>query len=127
MADSFFPYDVDKRWSALFLSLKLGKEDGVTLTEDGIFRATYGWFSLETPISNIHHTDITGPHRWYTAVGARLSFADDGLTFGTNHQLGLCIEFIDKIDKVIGLKDHSALWVSVADPSALAEAIADFA
>lgn len=109
----------------MFLSLRIRKDDGVTLTEDGLFKATYGWFSVETPISNINHTEVTGPHRWYTAVGARLSFADDGLTFGTNHHFGLCIEFINKVDKVLGMDDHSALWVSVAEPEALADAIAD--
>jgi len=56
-------------------------------------------------------------------VGLRLSFTDDGITFGTNHEAGLCIAFKQKIPKVIGFKDHSALWVSVADPEALAAAI----
>ena len=56
-------------------------------------------------------------------VGARLSFADDGLTFGTNHHLGLCVEFVEKIPKVVGPRPHSALWVSVADPDGLATAL----
>jgi hypothetical protein len=46
-------------------------------------------------------------------VGLRLSFTDDGITFGTNNKAGVCIAF----------KDHSALWVSVADPQGLAAAI----
>ena len=33
------------------------------------------------------------------------------------------IAFAEKVPKVIGLKDHSSLWVSVADPGALATAI----
>lgn len=125
MTNAYFPYDVDRKWTAMFLSLRLRGDDGVTLTSNGTFRATFGWFMVETPISNIDHTDISGPHRWYTAVGARLSFADDGLTFGTNHRRGLCLGFVDKIPKVIGTKDHSALWVSVADPEGLAAAIED--
>jgi hypothetical protein len=31
--------------------------------------------------------------------------------------------FVDKIPKVIGFKDHSTLWVSIADPERLAAAI----
>jgi len=31
--------------------------------------------------------------------------------------------FVDKIPKVIGFKDHSTLWVSIADPEGLAAAI----
>ena len=93
------------------------------LTDEGTIRATFGRVSVETPLTNVDHTLITGPHRWYTAVGLRLSFADDGLTFGTNRDRGLCIAFVERIPKVIGFRDHSALWVSVADPEGLAEAI----
>lgn len=123
MNDQFFPYRFDNRWKAMFFTLRVGPDDGVTITADGRMVATYGRFTVDTPLDNIHHTQITGPHRWYTAVGLRLSFSDDGITFGTNHQRGLCIEFIEKVPRVIGFKDHSALWVSVADPEALAEAI----
>ncbi len=122
MAEQFFPYDIDGRWKALLFPLRVKETDGVTLTDDTV-RATFGFWSVETSRSNVVGTAITGPHRWYTAVGLRLSFTDDGLTFGTNHQRGLCIEFATKIPKVIGPRDHSALWVSVADPDALAVAL----
>jgi hypothetical protein len=118
-----FPYRLDRRWAPLFVALGVTERDGVDLTDDGLLRATYGRFSIETPLDNIDHTEVTGPHRWYTAVGLRLSFTDDGITFGTNHEAGLCIAFKQRIPKVIGFKDHSALWVSVADPEGLAAAI----
>jgi hypothetical protein len=123
MSDQFFPYRFDQRWKPLFVTLRVCDDDGVTITGAGVMRATYGRVKIETPLANIDHTQITGPHRWYTAVGLRLSFADDGITFGTNHERGLCIEFIEKVDRVIGRRDHSALWVSVADPEGLAAAI----
>jgi hypothetical protein len=117
-----FPYDRDARWKILLAPLGIGDDDGVTITDDTV-RATFGHWSVETPLANIAGTKITGPHRWYTAVGLRLSFRDDGLTFGTNHHRGLCIEFHEKIPRVIGLHDHSSLWVSVADPEGLAAAL----
>ncbi len=43
---------------------------------------------------------------------------------GTNYERGLCIAFVEPVPKVIGLRDHSALWVSVADPDGLARALA---
>ncbi|MGI9601160.1 MAG: hypothetical protein ACR2QE_04710 [Acidimicrobiales bacterium] len=119
----FFPYQLDRRWAPMFKLLGVDDDDGVTLTDDGQLIATYGRKRVGTPQANVHHTEVSGPHRWWTAVGMRLSFADDGLTFGTNHERGLCIEFIDKIPRVIGPRDHSALWVSVADPEGLAEAL----
>lgn len=119
----FFPYEFDGRWRPMFAACRVKDTDGVTLTDDAMLRATFGFLRLETPLDNIDHTEITGPHRWYTAVGPRLSFADDGLTFGTNHHRGLCIGFVEKIPKVIGPRAHSALWVSVADPEGLAAAL----
>lgn len=119
MSGHFFPYDMDNRWFVMMKALGVSSEDGVTVTDDELI-ATFGRVKVRTPLSNIHHTQVSGPHRWYTAVGLRLSFADDGLTFGTNHRRGLCIEFVEPIRKVIGFKDHSALWVSVADPEGLA-------
>ena len=121
--DLWFPYRLDNRWKPLFVALGVSGDDGVGLTDDGRLVATFGWVRVETPVDNVDHTEITGPHRWYTAVGLRLSFSDDGLTFGTNHHLGLCIAFRQAIPRVIGFRDHSDLWVSVADPAGLAAAI----
>lgn len=123
MSDQFFPYRFDNRWKAMFLALSVGQDDGVTITDDNRLVATYGRVRVDTPLDNIDHTQISGPHRWFTAVGLRLSFTDDGITFGTNHHRGLCIEFVEKVPRIIGFKDHSALWVSVADPAGLAAAL----
>src|SRR4051812_1700533 len=67
--------------------------DGVTVTDDGRFVATFGLLKVDTPVANIAETHAAGPYRWWTAVGPRISFADDGLTFGTNPRAGLCIHF----------------------------------
>ena len=107
----------------MFVMLGLRDTDGVEITDDGTVIATFGRVRVKTPIENVEGTEISGPHRWYTAVGLRLSFTDDGLTFGTNHKRGLCIKFVERIPKVIGFKDHSALWVSVEDPEGLAAAL----
>jgi hypothetical protein len=123
MATKFFPYRLDKRWGALFLLLGVTDKDGVKITPKGELIATFGRFKVKTTLNNVDHTLITGPHRWYTAVGLRLSFTDDGITFGTNHRKGLSIAFVHKIPKVIGFWKHSMLWVSVADPEGLAAAI----
>jgi hypothetical protein len=97
--------------------------DGVTIHDNGDLIAKYGRWTLTTKIANVSHTDINGPHRWYTAVGLRLSRTDDGLTFGTNHHKGITIRFVNRIPRVAGFKDHSMLWVSVADCEGLAAAL----
>lgn len=123
MTAKHFPYRQDKRWFALFLALGVNDKDGVNITDKGELIATFGRYKVKTTLDNVDHTVVTRPHRWYTAVGLRLSFADDGVTFGTNHHKGLSIAFVEKIPKVIGFKKHSTLWVSVADPEGLAAAI----
>lgn len=123
MKAQHFPYRLDQRWSALFLALGVRDSDGVTLSAKGELIATYGRFKVTTTLDNVDHTVVTGPHRWYTAVGLRLSLTDDGVTFGTNHRKGLSIAFVKKVPRVIGLRKHSTLWVSVADPEGLAKAI----
>ena len=127
MSDQHFGYRFDQRWAGLFVALRVSDDDGVTLTDDGMLRATFGRSRVETPLSNVDHTVVTGPHHWYTAVGLRLSLSDDEVTFGTNHHRGLRIAFVEKVPKVIGFTDHSSLWVSVADPEGLAAAITDAA
>jgi hypothetical protein len=123
VSDRLFAYQRDARWAAVFTVLRLRDTDGVTVGDDGSLVATYGRVRIDTTVDNVDHVLVTGPHRWYTAVGLRLSFADDGVTFGTNHYRGLCIAFVERVPKVIGFADHSALWVSVADPEGLAVAI----
>src|SRR5687768_12233570 len=84
MAERFFPYRFDKRLALMWLPFgaRPGR-DGVTVTDETV-RATFGWLKFQTPRSNVLGGHVTGPYRWHTAVGARLSFVDDGLTFGTN-------------------------------------------
>jgi hypothetical protein len=122
VADRFFPYERDDRWKLLLAPLGVCADDGVTIGATSM-RATFGGFSVETPLSNVVSTTISGPHRWFTAIGLRLSLTDDGLTFGTSHRRGVSIEFDEKVRRVIGFRDHSSLWVSVADPEGLAAAL----
>jgi hypothetical protein len=98
-------------------------KDGVTLTDDGALRATFGFLSLETPLSNVTGAHITRDYRWWTAAGARGSMKDDGLTFGTNARGGVCIHFRDKVPSRLRRKGHSALTVTVEDLQGLTDAL----
>jgi hypothetical protein len=119
----YFPYRYDPRLAPLWLPFRWPGDQGVTLTEDGRFVARYGPFRAEAPLSSVLDAHITGPYRWWTAVGPRLSFVDDGLTFGTNAQAGVCVHFEPRVHRVVGLRDHSALTVTVADVEGLVAAL----
>jgi hypothetical protein len=120
-----FPYRYDPRLAPMWLPFRaFPGTQGVTLTEDGRLVAHYGPFRVDAPLSVVQDAHVTGPYRWWTAVGARLSMVDDGLTFGTNATAGVCIHFEPPIHRVLGLRDHSALTVTVADTQGLVDAIA---
>ena len=119
-----FRYAVDKRFFPLLLTFGLRpSKDGVTLTDDGRFVATYGFFRIETSLSNIDDAHVTSGYRWWTAVGVRGSLVDDGLTFGTNRDRGVCVHFHDKVRSVMRRSGHSALTVTVAEGDRLIEAL----
>ena len=119
-----FRYAIDKRFLPLLLPFGVRpSKDGVTLTDDGRFLATYGLIRLETPLGNIDGAHVTSGYRWWTAIGARMSLVDDGLTFGTNYAAGVCVHFHEKVASVLRRSGHSALTVTIADTEGLIDAL----
>jgi hypothetical protein len=98
-------------------------KDGVTVTDDGRVRATFGLLKVETSLENVDDTHITRNYRWWTAAGVRGSMKDDGLTFGTNANAGVCIHFRAKVPSPLRRQGHSALTVTVEDLEGLTEAL----
>ena len=120
----FFEYAIDMKLAPFWAPFGVRpSRDGVTLTDDRRFRATFGFVRIETPIDNVTGAHITSGYRWWTAAGARLSFVDDGLTFGTNATRGVCVHFDAKVRSAFRRAGHSALTVTVARPEALVAAI----
>ncbi len=95
----------------------------MTITDDARFVATYGVLRIDTPIANIDGAHVTSGYRWWTAAGARLSFTDDGLTFGTNSARGVCVHFREAVRGPLLRKTHSALTVTVTDVDGLVGAL----
>jgi hypothetical protein len=118
-----FPYRYDHRlapfWRPFLVRMR---RDGVDLTDDGRFVARFGPLRVDTPITNVDGAHVTGPYRWWTAPGARLSFTDDGLTFGTNAERGVCVHFVERV-RGFGPRRHSALTVTVEDVDGLVAAL----
>lgn len=98
-------------------------KDGVTITEDGEFVVTFGVLTLRTRLDNVDDAHITRGYRWWTAIGPRRSFVDDGLTFGTNANAGVCVHFREKVPSALRRKGHSALTVTVQDLNGLVDAL----
>lgn len=88
-------------------------------------RARMGPWSAETTLDNIASAEVTGPYRWYRAVGLRLSFSDRGATFGTSTERGVCLRFKRPIRALdpLGVLKHPGLTLTLEDPETFVQAI----
>jgi hypothetical protein len=101
----FFPYASDLKFAPMWVVFGVRpSKDGVTITDDGLFKAKFGILHLKTPLDNVNGAHITRDYRWWTAVGPRASFVDDGLTFGTNTKAGVCVHFREKVPSALNRK-----------------------
>ena len=120
-----FPLRADRPWWWLLriAGVRVGAAQ-VELTDDDRLLATFGRFRVETPLANVSGYRLTGPYRWWRAIGPRGSFADHGFTFGTSARGGVCLSFREWVQSgyVRGGR-LEALTVTVADPDALARAL----
>jgi hypothetical protein len=82
---------------------------------DDTFEATFGFLRVATARDNVTGAHVTRNYRWWMAFGVRGSMADDGLSFGTNHNAGVCIHFAGKVPSRLSKSGHSALSVTVED------------
>lgn len=87
--------------------------------------ARFGPWRVETPLTNIREVHRTGPYRWWRSIGARLSLADRGLTFGSTPAGGVCLLFRDPVPGLdpLGRIRHPGLTVTVAEPDGFAAAV----
>ena len=95
-----------------------GITDGraVVRVGDGFFAARFGPWAVRTPLANIRSVSVTGPYHFIKTAGpAHLSLADRGLTFATNGERGVCLDFITPITGLdpFGLIHHPNLTVTV--------------
>lgn len=92
--------------------------------DDENLEARFGPWRLLTPLDNIVDAHITGPYGVLKTVGpAHLSLVDAGLTFATNGERGVCVEFAEPAPAIepLGKLRHPALTVTVADCGGLVE------
>ena len=86
--------------------------------------AAFGPWHVRTPLSNIAGATATGDYWWPRVIGpAHLSLSDGGLTFASNPDAGVCIQFHRPIRGIepTGLLRHGSLTVTVADVPGLVE------
>jgi hypothetical protein len=120
-----FPFSFELVFRPFLLGLGVHKgNSSVTLTDDDRFIAEFGRWKVDTPISNIDCIQTSGPYRFYRAIGVRGSAVDNGLTFGSTTDGGVCVTFHEPVPRLLpGMRDHPGLTVTVADREGLVAAL----
>jgi hypothetical protein len=112
------------RWALRLIGVRRGRSQ-VELTSDDRLVATFGPLVLDTTLGNVADVHLTGPYRWWRAIGPRGSLADRGFTFGTSATDGACLCFRTGVPRrwVLGGRVTS-LTVTVASPEDFAATLA---
>jgi hypothetical protein len=87
------------------------------------FYARFGPMRVRTGLDNLAGAELSGPYRWWTAVGIRESWVDHGLSMGSNTAAGVCIRFHTPVRGVPPGARHRGLTVTVAEPGHLHELV----
>jgi hypothetical protein len=122
MSDRTFPIRLGPRSRALLL-LFGARPSNSYVALNGDLHASFGFFSIRTPVENIRRWRIEGPWSWFTAIGVRRGIRDGEITFGGNHRAGVKLEFKKPVKW--SLVRPPALYVTVADVEAFAAALAE--
>jgi hypothetical protein len=83
--------------------------------------ARFGFFRAETSLVNIARWDITGPYRWWRAVGVRRTFGTNDLSFGGSAHGGVCLHFREPVP--VGRLRVTDLYLTVDDLEGLGAAL----
>lgn len=92
----------------------------------GMLCIRFGPWRLETPLTNVARTEVSGPYSFLKTAGpAHLSFVDHGVTFATNGHRGTCIVLHEPVRGLnpLGPPLHPSITVTVDDPTRLADVL----
>jgi len=122
MAARHFPIRIGRR-SRLLLRL-FGVRDGNAYVDlDGDLDARFGFYRVQTRMSNVASWRIEGPWLWVTAIGVRTGFRHHDVTFGGSPHGGVRIDFKEPVRFLFF--HIPALYVTVEDLEGLAAALSE--
>ena len=117
-----FPMRLPRRWQLPLLIYGVtGGRAYVDVGETSLM-ARFGWYRVATSVSNVASLEVTGPYRWWRALGVRISLADRGLTFGSSTHGGVCIRFRQPV-RFARIFRPPAMTVTVDDVAGLDRAL----
>jgi hypothetical protein len=80
--------------------------------------ARFGFFTAHVALANVKHWTISGPYRWWRAIGVRRTLGRAELTFGGSAHGGLCLSLREPV-RIAGMTVRE-LYLTVDDLDGLA-------
>jgi hypothetical protein len=117
-----FPFFVERRWRVPLLFWGVKRRPYVELTADGRMVVRFGWWDVATPVSNMRDHRITGPYRWWSAIGVRRSVRHGDGSFCSTDRRGVFVTFRERVP-FAPIFRVPALTVTVADVEAFSTAL----
>ena len=121
----YFPFAAPESGplSSVLRLLRLPRPNDGVRFDGSVLDVSFGLWRVRTTAANVAFVEVTGPFATWKVLGARLSLADRGLTFGTVATAGVCVSFRDPVPGIepTGLLRHPNLTVTVARPDLLAD------
>lgn len=118
-----FDFEDKYRWMLALIGVKPSNAE-VALDDERLL-VRFGPWKLDTPVANLVGFETSGDYKWYRAIGARGSFTDRGLTFGTSTRRGLCVRFAEPVPALVpgDMMPHPGMTVTVLDVDGLADSL----
>ena len=121
MAAQQFPFRIGQRSRPLLRLFGVRTGNAFVVVDDEL-DAHFGFFRIQTPVTNIASWRIEGPWHWITAIGVRRSVRHGDVSFGGSHRGGVRVDFRDRVR--FGRLRIPALYVTVEDLEGLAATLA---
>ena len=121
IADVEFPIRLQPALGPILLLFGVRPGYAMVELDGGRLTARFGFFYAETSFANIARWDITGPYRWWRAVGVRRTRGTQDLSFGGSAHGGLCLHFRAPI--LVGRFRVTDLYLTVDDLVGLGAAL----
>lgn len=121
-----FPFRFDPVFRPALALLGVRPATAWVTVSDRELLIRYGPWQLRTARDNVTGVEVSGPYRWWRAIGPHVSLADRGVSFGSTAAGGVCLRFGVPVPALApgGWLRHPAATVTVTDPPALARLFA---
>ena len=113
-----FPIRLQPSMRPILLCFGVRRGNAIVRLDDERIAARFGFFGAETALTNVDRWDITGPYRWWRAVGVRRTIGTHDLSFGGSAHGGLCLHFRASVG--VGRLRVTDLYLTVDDLDGLA-------